>query len=106
MARSPQTCQALGRSVARTHRGVSLSTLLRELIWILRDPPTQGRLTNAVEHMWGHVRDFATPEEVAVARANAGLLLARTQALAVRLRDKFLLSSTALSELAVFLDPA
>jgi len=102
MARSPQTYQALGRFVARMRRGAAFSALVQDLIWILRDAPSPGRLTNAIEHMWGYVREDATPEELATARLSASHLLACTQTLAVRWRATFLLSSTALSELAVF----
>jgi hypothetical protein len=104
MARSPQTYQRLGRIVARMRRGAPLSALAQDLIWILRDAPSQGRLTNAIEHMWGYVRDQATPEDLATARTSAAHLLACTQRLALRGRERFLLSSTALSELAVFVE--
>jgi hypothetical protein len=102
MARSPRTYRALGRAVARMRNNSSYSTLLEELTWILRDAPSQGRLLNAVEHMWGYVRDHATAEDLDDARTSDARLLARTQHLAVRRRQRFLLSSTALSELAVF----
>jgi hypothetical protein len=75
---------------------------LLELIWILRDSPSSGRLMNPLEHMWGHVRDHATPDEVSASRSNAEQLLVWTQRLALRFRDGFLLTSTALSELAVY----
>jgi hypothetical protein len=104
MARSPQTYRALGRAVARMRHNSSYSTLLEELTWILRDAPSQGRLLNAVEHMWGYVRDHATAEDLDDARTSDARRLARTQHLAVRRRQRFLLSSTALSELAVFVD--
>ncbi len=106
MARSPQTYQALGRAVARMRHGASLSPLAQDLIWILRDPPGHGRLVNAIEHMWGHVRDYATLDDLDAARTHVDGLLACTQRLAVHHREKFLLSSTALSELAVFVDAA
>jgi hypothetical protein len=102
MARSPQTYQSLGRAVARMRRGTSMAALARDLVWILRDAPTQGRLTNAVEHMWGHVRNHAVPEDLVAAGTSAGHMLVCTQRLALRCRDRFLLASTALSELAVF----
>src|SRR5262245_29057094 len=104
MARSPQAYQRLGRVVARMRRGAPLSELAQELTWILRDAPSQGRLLNAIEHMWGYVRDEATTEELAAARIGAAHLLACTQQVALRVRESFLLSSTALSELAVFVE--
>ena len=56
--------------------------------------------------MWGHVREHAAPDVVTTARASLGQLLAFTQQLARRIREPFLLSSTALSELAMFVDDA
>ena len=102
MARSPQTYQALGRAVARMRRGTAMSELALELTGILRDSPGQGRVMNALEHMWGHVRDHATSGDLAASRESVRQLLACTQRLALRFRDRFLLSSTALSELALF----
>jgi len=104
MARSPEAYRTIGRAVARMRRGANVSTLATDLIWILRDTPSEGRLVNAVEHMWGHVRDRATPDDVTMARKSVGQLLACTQQLAHRAREPFLLSSTALSELAMFVD--
>lgn len=104
MARSPRTYQALGRAVARMRNNNEYATLLDELTTILREVPSPGRLLNAVEHMWGYVRDDATAEDIRDARAGVAHLLACTQRLAVRHRQRYLLSSTALSELAVFVD--
>jgi len=102
MARNPRTYQALGRAVARMRADSSYTTVLDELTPILRETPSQGRLRNAIEHMWGYVRVQATAEDIETARTSPAHLLARTQRLALRHRQRFLLSSTALSELAVF----
>jgi Pyrimidine dimer DNA glycosylase/Protein of unknown function (DUF1722) len=104
MARSPRTYQALGRAVARMRDTSTYSTLLEDLTSILRDTPTKGRLLNAIEHMWGYVRDHATAEDISNARTSTAHLLVRTQRLALQHRQRFLLSSTALSELAVFVE--
>jgi hypothetical protein len=106
MARSPEAYRTIGRAVTRMRRGADISTLATDLVWILRDTPGQGRLTNALEHMWGHVRGRAMPEDLAMARVSPGHMIACTQQLARRLREPFLLSSTALSELALFVDRA
>jgi len=102
MARSPEAYRAFGRTVARMRSRTPLPDLAREFISILRDAPDAGRLINALEHMWGHVRDFAAADDVAAAQSGAADMLACTQRLAVRHRERYLLSSTALSELAVF----
>ena len=106
MARSPESYRTMGRAVARMRHGAALSSLTTDLVWTLRDIPSEGRLTNALEHMWGHVREHAAPDVVTTARASLGQLLAFTQQLARRVREPFLLSSTALSELAMFVDGA
>jgi hypothetical protein len=105
MARSPRTYEALGRHVARLHPRLALSALAQELTWILRDAPSPHRVRNAVEHMWGHVRDRATAGDLPASHADVHELLSLTQKVAVRVRNKYLLSSTALSELAVFVEP-
>lgn len=104
MARSPEAYRSIGRAVARMRRGADISTLAADLVLILRAAPEERRLVNAVEHMWGHVRDHATPDDLTMGRESVGQLLTRTQQLAQRVREPFLLSSTALSELAMFVD--
>ena len=103
MARSPETYRAIGREVARTRRRVALAELFRDLVLILRHPPMPPRLANAVDHMWGYVRRHATKEDrVAAARGPRETFL-RVQALALRTRQPYLLASTALSDLRVYL---
>ena len=63
-----------------------------------------GRLLNAVEHMWGHVRNEATVDDLVEAKNQSRSAARLHQRLALRHRERFLLSSVALSELAVFLD--
>jgi hypothetical protein len=106
MARSPETYRAIGRRVARLRRGSPITDLARELVALLREIPARPRLLNALEHMWGHVRAAASQEDRARARLGAAELLERTQALAMRAREPYLLASTALSELAIFVEPS
>src|SRR5262245_30144847 len=44
MARSPESYRTIGRAVARMRRGADLSALTTDLVWILRDTPSEGRL--------------------------------------------------------------
>lgn len=105
MARSPQEAGRIGRVLAEAGSGAVPADLARDLVLILREAPAEGRLTNAVEHMWGHVREWATPQEVARAASSVAEMLALTQTLAMQNREKFLSVSTALSDLAVFVLP-
>ena len=99
LARDPDLYRRLGRRVAGMPRRADLAALAAELVVILRRKPAPGRLANALQHMWGHVADAATPEERAAAAR--GPLLAAVQAAALRQREAYLLASTALSDLAV-----
>ena len=58
---------------------------------------------NALEHMWGHVSEAAAEEDRRDAARDAAGLLAATRRVALRIQEPHLLTSTAISELAVFL---
>lgn len=101
MARDPARYRALGRRVALGKDG-DFAPLAEELLLILRELPQPGRLFNALEHLWGYVANQAGEAERRAARHSAAALLENTAALAVRLQVPYLLSSTALTDLAIF----
>jgi len=102
MARDPGAYRRLGRAVAAMRGAAAMADLARTLVLALRQAPVLGRLVNALEHMWGHVSEFAEPEGALAAKRSPAALLSLTQTLAIRHREAFLLSSTALSELATY----
>lgn len=103
MARSISDYQAIGRLVAQRRSSASMTDLAGTLIAILRERPGRGRLTNAIEHMWGHVRRHASAGEIGdFTRGPAAASLAVVQAVAMRHDEPFLIRSTALSELAAY----
>lgn len=106
MARSPEEAGSIGRDLAVLGTRAAMGDLARDLVQILRERPREGRLANAVEHMWGHVRKHATPEEVVRAGAGVAEMFQLIQQLALRERERYLVESTALSDLAVFVAPA
>ncbi len=106
MARDPAVCRAIGRRVTRLPRGARLGPLADELVLILRADPPPGRLIDALEHMWGHVSNEADAGDRQAARASAAGLFLATTTLAVRVREPYLMSSTALSDLALFVPAA
>jgi hypothetical protein len=103
LARSTDTHRSLRRTVARV-RPDSMPELARELVLVLRERPRRRSLESAIERMWSDVRVHATIEERACVKSGAEQMLACTQAVALRTRNHDLLSSTALSELAIFLE--
>jgi hypothetical protein len=102
MARDVEAYRTIGRRVARLRRGSGFEALALELTLFLRDVPPPARCANAVEHMWGYVSKLATAPQRAHASSSPRWMLHLTQAMAIAHRQPYLLSSTALSELTLF----
>lgn len=105
LARDPERYREIGRELARTRAQAAFAELAAELTAILRRAPARGPLRTAVEHMWGHVSSHASRSQRDAASRSVRARLAATQGLASRVREPYLLASTALSELAVYTDP-
>jgi hypothetical protein len=101
MARDPDLYREIGRRVSRMRPRAGFSALATELVMALRETPSAGRLANALDHMWGYVRDAATDEERQTASRGAAGLINAIQTAAVRCAEPYLLASTALADLAV-----
>jgi len=102
MARDYEAYRVIGRRVARMRRGSDAGALAEELVLLLRRTPAGGSLANALDHMWGYVSHAATSAERAAAHASPRALLSGTRDLAVRERQPYLMTATALSELEAF----
>lgn len=102
MARDPEMYRTIGRRVSRMTRGAAFADLAIELVAVLHLPPPPARLANAAEHMWGYVSGAATSEERVLASRSSGELLRITVSVARRLPAPYLMASTALSELGVY----
>ncbi|MDH3349197.1 MAG: DUF1722 domain-containing protein [Desulfobulbaceae bacterium] len=94
MARHPAFGKNIGSLVAASE--ISFDGLAEKLVLILRTSPTQGRLTNALSHMWGYVAKYseANPQEL----TNSELLM-EIQDHSQKHNIEYLLCSTALGEL-------
>ncbi|MCL6641928.1 MAG: DUF1722 domain-containing protein [Candidatus Bipolaricaulota bacterium] len=102
LARDPKIYRELRRQVADS-RPEDFAQLSQELVELLRTPPTNEGLRNAIEHMWGYVSDYAPPAQRRQATQNIATTLAFIQQLAYAHRVTYLLHSTALSELTIWL---
>lgn len=98
MARNPSLYRELGPRVSCMRTRVDFSALSGLLIAELRKPPATGHLRNALQHMWGHVAEFAGSRSPVSSKSQSGLIHA-IQQLAQEHREQYLLQSTALSEL-------
>ena len=101
MARDPHQVKVIGRRLAQLGKTSDLGELSEELVRLLRQPPTPGRLRNALEHMWGYVSEDAGPKP-----DEPGALLALIASRAAQLGESYLLHSTALSDLMLWVDGA
>jgi hypothetical protein len=105
MASDPAAYRTIGRGVARMRGDAAMSQLAADLVCALRQPPSDRRLFNALEHMWGYVRGYAGRDEQRTAATSPAARLETIQALALRHREPYLLASTALSELTLYVRP-
>jgi hypothetical protein len=99
MARDNAEYKRIGRLVASRKTGNGISDLYPELVSLLRCPPGEGNLRNAVQHMWEYVSGFASLSGKAIERKTTQSLLKEIQRLAFLHDVVYLKESTALGEL-------
>ena len=101
MTRDPERYREIGRNLAERADGTSIAQLAAELVDTLRRRPPDGRLTNALQHLWGYVNHF---EEADPGPSTDPVdLMAAVRELTVRHSVTYLLHSTALSDLDAWL---
>lgn len=99
MARDPELYRQIGPRVARGQDHDGMADLAELLSGQLRIRPQPGCLFNALQHMWGYVAPAGeSPSQ------NSAQLLRRIQQLAAEQQQQYLLQSTALAELGVWLE--
>lgn len=104
LARNPELYKKIGRDVSKAAFGfANLSILLTE---ILKEKPTEGRLRNAIQHMWGYVSDSSVESQADISNRPLRKLLSEIQKRAIENNVAYLTKSTALSELMVWLPNA
>lgn len=103
LARDPKMYSEIGKRVSTFKRKEGFATVCNELVELFRQRPPTGRLRNALEHMWGHVSEYSDHGRTFVKKARENDLIREIQKLAAEHQELFLLSSTALSELSIWL---
>ena len=99
MARDAAEYRRMGSWVASRKTGNGMSDVYQELVSLLRSPPDEGNLLNAVQHMWGYVSRFTSLSGKEISRKSIRGLLKEIQRLAFRNDVVYLKESTALGEL-------
>jgi len=103
MARSVKLYEEIGKSAADRRSGENFSELAKQLTEILRLKPTTGGIRNSLQHLWGYVSELETAKSAKVEKWSEEMLLIEIQRRALLYRVKYLMNSTALSELKAWL---
>lgn len=103
MARDVNLYKKIGREVANTSSTEDFSALAALLTAVLRTAPATGGIRNALQHMWGYVSDHVPHAERNTAVRSLNQLLRSVQQGAVHKQEPYLLASTALSELGIWI---
>jgi len=102
MARDNELYRELGPRVAATKTESGFADVMDDLTYALRIIPGEGGIRNAAQHMWGHVSDNKKVDpdfgDWTLTR-----LLSEIKRRAVNQKEKYLLHSTALTELQTWL---
>jgi len=101
MARDLNEYKKIGSYVSRMKTNQSFSDLSKELVELLRIEPSIGGIRNSLQHMWGY---FKKDENVFnLDPMNLNDLLSHIQKFAYKNKKKYILESTALSELRIWI---
>ena len=103
MARDILRYQEIGRRVAGMPSSQNYAELSQQLIEILRSRPSTGGIRNSLQHMWGYVSAEYAGEKKNLHKWPLQKLLTEIQKLATATNESYLISSTALAELAVWI---
>ncbi len=101
LARDQNLYRKLGRDVSVMNPDFSEFTKM--VTEMLRRPPSRGGLRNALQHMWGHVSDWPSAPKGDVESWSLSRLMKEIQRCALASEEPYLTSSTALSELKVWI---
>lgn len=104
LAREVNLYKKIGRQVAAMSPTDDFSAIANVLAATLRTRPSPGGIRNALQHMWGYVSDGSV-SKLGFERWSLQTLLHETQ---LRVREKnepYLMASTALCELEVWIAP-
>jgi hypothetical protein len=106
LARDVNTYRKLGKDVSGMKPRHDFSKLAKVTAELLRKAPSVGGIRNTLQHMWGHVSDFPTNSKSEIESWSLSKLLGEVQRRSLASKDPYLNSSTALSELKVWIPNA
>lgn len=99
MARDVAACKSIGRWVASNRGKQAFSDVSLELTRLLRMPPADRLIHNALLHMWGYVSAHAEIDRRGVDAWPMKRILVKIQQISMSRGEDYLLHSTSLSDL-------
>jgi hypothetical protein len=102
LARDEALYKEIGRRVSGNKSNADFQALANELVEMLRVVPGRGGVRNALHHMWGYVSNLYKGDAKTIESWSSGRLLQEIRKLALLGRVEYVLSSTALGELGVW----
>ncbi len=106
LARDPDLYKTIGKEVSGKKPRQGLPGLSATLVDALRERPPAGNLKNTLQHMWGHISGFFTGSKKEVDSWSPQKLLSEIQKLVILSQEPYLLTSTALNELQIWISDA
>ncbi len=103
LARDTKMYKEIGKNVSQMLPNDDFSELAKILTEKLHCAPSYGGMVNALQHMWGHVKKYYQGNNEEVKEWSIGDLFDNIQKLTVNIREPYLMNSTALSELKIWL---
>lgn len=102
MARDIAVYKRMGQLVTTARGAEAINDIALELTRLLQIPPNQKLIKNALLHMWGYVSDYSTTTNENISALSDRTLLNKIQRLALSNNVRYLIDSTALSELGAW----
>ena len=103
LARDPANYRKIGKTVSAMTPREDFSGLAMRLTELLRKPPSSGGIRNALQHMWGYVSDYSSMSKIDPQSCSLSRLLGEIQRRALKSQQSCLITSTAISELKVWI---
>tara|TARA_Y100001960_G_C14714983_1_gene849139 strand:- start:110 stop:799 length:690 start_codon:yes stop_codon:yes gene_type:complete len=101
MARDLNEYKKIGNFVSKMKPNECFFNLSKELVELLRSEPTLGGIENSLQHMWGYFKK--EKNNFNIESLDLDSLLLEIQKYAYLKKEKYILESTALSELKVWI---
>jgi hypothetical protein len=103
MARDYNLYKKMGSDINKSKKGIDTRDLFKKLTELLRIVPEDKSIRNTLQHMWGYVSKFSSLTGKELYNMDQSTFLKEIQDLSKDNQEKYLLNSTALSELMIWI---